>query len=117
VCVCVCVCVCLCVCVCVFVCVCVCVFVSAFVRRFLALSSFFFAATFKPIVAGLDVLARARTGTGKTLSFVLPLVHTLLNNPVSGRRVPRVLVLAPTRELAKQVCGVSSRHDSFVCLW
>eukprot|EP00048_Salpingoeca_helianthica_P012160 m.176131 g.176131 ORF g.176131 m.176131 type:complete len:802 (+) comp15337_c11_seq1:460-2865(+) len=68
------------------------------------------AATFKPIVEGKDVLARARTGTGKTLSFVLPMVQVLLQNPVTGRRSPRVLVLAPTRELAKQ----TGKEFSFV---
>ncbi len=55
-------------------------------------------------VSGKDVLVRARTGTGKTLSFVLPLVQTLLSTPREpGNKGPRVIVLSPTRELAKQV--------------
>lgn len=58
-------------------------------------------------VAGLDVVGRARTGCGKTLAFVLPLVQMLLAESGSGKRphgrTPAVIVLAPTRELAKQV--------------
>ena len=59
-----------------------------------------------PIREGKHVVAKARTGTGKTLGFCLPLVEHLLNDnnvlrPAPGR-APRVLVLAPTRELAKQ---------------
>ncbi len=52
------------------------------------------------ILGGRDVLAGAQTGTGKTAGFVLPLLQ-LLGNAQSQR--PRVLVLAPTRELAAQV--------------
>eukprot|EP00047_Mylnosiga_fluctuans_P003266 m.228297 g.228297 ORF g.228297 m.228297 type:complete len:729 (-) comp11723_c0_seq1:1205-3391(-) len=63
------------------------------------------AATFTPISQGKDVVAKARTGTGKTLSFVLPLLEALVRGSPSGKgRKPRVLVLAPTRELAKQTC-------------
>lgn len=47
-----------------------------------------------------------RTGQGKTLAFVLPIVERLLTNNALERnqrgRTPRVIVLAPTRELAKQ---------------
>eukprot|EP01134_Creolimax_fragrantissima_P000703 CFRG0703T1 len=65
--------------------------------------------SFDPIFDGKDVIGRARTGTGKTLSFALPIVEKLLllmaKNGTAGRRGrdPKVLVLAPTRELAKQV--------------
>lgn len=56
-----------------------------------------------PILAGRDVLASAQTGTGKTASFVLPVLQNLQNQPkASGNRV-KVLVLTPTRELAAQV--------------
>lgn len=52
-------------------------------------------------------LPTAGTGTGKTLSFALPIVERLQEKPVSkAGRSPRALVLAPTRELAKQVCFV-----------
>ena len=54
------------------------------------------------ILKGRDVLARAQTGTGKTDAFALPLVDMLSREPVN-KRYPRVLVLAPTRELALQV--------------
>jgi superfamily II DNA/RNA helicase len=53
-------------------------------------------------LAGRDVLGRARTGTGKTLAFGLPLLARL----VGGRRAPhapRALIVLPTRELANQV--------------
>ncbi|KAI8891164.1 DEAD-domain-containing protein [Backusella circina FSU 941] len=66
------------------------------------------AATFDTIFDGNDVLARARTGTGKTLAFALPVVEKLaLDKEYRERRgrAPRVLVLCPTRDLAKQVCG------------
>ncbi|CEP17128.1 hypothetical protein [Parasitella parasitica] len=66
------------------------------------------AATFDTIFDGNDVLARARTGTGKTLAFALPVIERLaLDKEYTVRRgrSPRVLVLCPTRDLAKQVCG------------
>ncbi|KAI9282788.1 P-loop containing nucleoside triphosphate hydrolase protein [Sporodiniella umbellata] len=66
------------------------------------------AATFDTIFDGKDVLARARTGTGKTLAFAIPVVEQLaLDKSYKERRgrSPRVLVLCPTRDLAKQVCG------------
>ncbi|KAI7908337.1 P-loop containing nucleoside triphosphate hydrolase protein [Cokeromyces recurvatus] len=66
------------------------------------------AATFDTIYDGKDVLARARTGTGKTLAFALPVIERLaLDKEYKERRgrSPRVLVLCPTRDLAKQVCG------------
>ena len=53
-------------------------------------------------VAGRDVLGIAQTGTGKTASFVLPLL-TRLEKGRARARMPRSLILAPTRELAAQV--------------
>ncbi|MEY4529809.1 MAG: hypothetical protein RLZZ156_530 [Deinococcota bacterium] len=50
---------------------------------------------------GRDILGRARTGTGKTLAFALPIVTKLEPSRQKGR-LPRALILAPTRELAKQ---------------
>lgn len=52
-------------------------------------------------LAGRDVLGQARTGTGKTAAFAIPILETL-KEPARGHR-PRALVLAPTRELAVQV--------------
>ena len=51
---------------------------------------------------GRDVLGIAQTGTGKTASFVLPMI-TLLGQGRARARMPRSLVLCPTRELAAQV--------------
>src|SRR5262249_5881379 len=58
-------------------------------------------------LAGSDLIACAETGTGKTAAFVVPTLQRLLNahSPVAGDQSPRsrVLVLAPTRELAVQI--------------
>ncbi|RYH12339.1 DEAD/DEAH box helicase [Tropicimonas sp. IMCC6043] len=55
-----------------------------------------------PALEGKDVLGIAQTGTGKTASFVLPMI-TMLGRGRARARMPRSLVLAPTRELAAQV--------------
>ncbi|XP_022355311.1 nucleolar RNA helicase 2 isoform X1 [Enhydra lutris kenyoni] len=63
------------------------------------------AKTFHHVYSGKDLIAQARTGTGKTFSFAIPLVEKLqgeLQDRKRGR-APQVLVLAPTRELANQV--------------
>ncbi|MFM7411972.1 MAG: DEAD/DEAH box helicase, partial [Planctomycetota bacterium] len=52
-------------------------------------------------LAGVDVLGQARTGTGKTASFVLPILERVLQPGRGGG--PLALVLVPTRELAVQV--------------
>ncbi len=62
-----------------------------------------------PALSGRDVQGVAQTGTGKTAAFALPLLHRLLQAHPDGRhgrpaaRSCRVLVLAPTRELAAQI--------------
>ena len=56
------------------------------------------------IVQGLDVLAGAQTGTGKTAAFALPILNRLQQSESKRRRI-RALVLTPTRELASQVGG------------
>ena len=58
---------------------------------------------------GLDVLASAPTGTGKTASFLLPIAQHLLDYPRSSPGFPRVLILTPTRELALQI-GEDSKN-------
>lgn len=60
---------------------------------------------FQHIFEGKDLVGRAKTGTGKTLSFVLPIVERLRKAPreTARGRPPRILVMVPTRELAKQV--------------
>ncbi len=55
-----------------------------------------------PALAGKDVLGIAQTGTGKTASFTLPMIQRLAKGRARAR-MPRSLVLAPTRELAAQV--------------
>ena len=73
---------------------------------------------------GKDVIGQARTGTGKTLSFVLPLLERIeaedLVKPRRGRP-PFVLVMAPTRELANQVyqelVAVSSEGVASHCVY
>ncbi len=52
------------------------------------------------VLSGRDVLGVAQTGTGKTAAFMLPILQNLLDGP---RGKVRVLVLAPTRELAEQI--------------
>ncbi|KAM6943319.1 nucleolar RNA helicase 2 [Xenentodon cancila] len=61
--------------------------------------------TFNPVYDGEDVIAQARTGTGKTFSFAIPLVERLQKDSgeMTRGRAPKVLVLTPTRELAIQV--------------
>lgn len=59
-------------------------------------------------LAGRDLIGRARTGTGKTLAFALPIIMKL--EPSRERaRLPRAIVVAPTRELAKQVADEFSK--------
>ncbi len=60
------------------------------------------AQTIPAILEGRDVLGLAQTGTGKTAAFALPLLEGLLARPGSG---PRVLILAPTRELVSQIAA------------
>ena len=56
------------------------------------------------VLDGIDVLAGAQTGTGKTAGFTLPLLQNLQKKGSSGgKRHIRALVLVPTRELAAQV--------------
>ena len=65
------------------------------------------AATIPDVLAGRHVLGRGRTGSGKTIAFGAPLVERLMENGGGKRRtqgrLPRALILAPTRELAQQI--------------
>ena len=57
------------------------------------------------VMAGHDLQGIAQTGTGKTAAFALPILHRLMaQNKGPAPRSCRVLVLAPTRELANQIC-------------
>ncbi|MGA1994242.1 MAG: DEAD/DEAH box helicase [Bryobacteraceae bacterium] len=62
----------------------------------------------EPALAGKDLVATAQTGTGKTLAFVLPLLHLLEQEP--RRPGVRAVILTPTRELAMQI------HEVFVTM-
>lgn len=66
------------------------------------------AGTFDLLYDGKDVIAKSRTGTGKTLAFALPILERLAlkkkeHGPLRRGQGPGCIVLAPTRELAKQV--------------
>ncbi|MEI5008626.1 DEAD/DEAH box helicase [Streptomyces sp. PmtA] len=61
------------------------------------------AATIPDALAGKDILGRGRTGSGKTLSFGLPLLATLAGGPTEKKKPRGVIRLTPTRELAMQV--------------
>ncbi|XP_058212321.1 DEAD-box ATP-dependent RNA helicase 9, mitochondrial-like [Rhododendron vialii] len=62
-------------------------------------------AVLEPAMKGCDMIGRARTGTGKTLAFGIPIMDKILrfNEKHGCGRYPLAMVLAPTRELAKQV--------------
>ncbi|KAG5192078.1 P-loop containing nucleoside triphosphate hydrolase protein [Tribonema minus] len=72
--------------------------------------------TYEHILGGRDIVARSRTGTGKTIAFGLPVIQHLgrfaddadTRTNTRGRR-PRFLVVCPTRELAKQVADELSQ--------
>jgi ATP-dependent RNA helicase DeaD len=66
------------------------------------------AATIPPLLSGRDVLGVAQTGTGKTAAFALPILSRL----DLSQKSPQALVLAPTRELALQVCEAFERYAS-----
>ena len=55
------------------------------------------------ILSGRDLIAEARTGTGKTAGFALPVLQLLQSTASGSKKVIRALVLAPSRELAMQV--------------
>ncbi|GLS82657.1 DEAD/DEAH box helicase [Paraferrimonas haliotis] len=54
-------------------------------------------------MSGRDLLASSKTGSGKTLAYLLPALQRCLKTKALSKRDPRVVILAPTRELAKQV--------------
>lgn len=64
------------------------------------------AATIPTLLAGRDVVGLAQTGTGKTAAFALPILARL----ELSQKTPQALVLAPTRELALQVCEAFERY-------
>jgi ATP-dependent RNA helicase RhlE len=59
-----------------------------------------------PILEGTDILGIAKTGSGKTASFALPILQKLSFGPSAGKKKIKALILVPTRELAVQVAEV-----------
>ena len=68
-------------------------------------------AAIPPALGGKDLLGIAQTGTGKTAAFALPILDRLARNPKPLKpKSARVLVLAPTRELAAQIAASFSAY-------
>ena len=61
------------------------------------------AATLKDLLQNVDCMAQARTGTGKTIAFLLPAIQTMINSRRNRATGISLLVLSPTRELAMQI--------------
>lgn len=59
------------------------------------------------ILHGKDLLASSKTGSGKTLAFLIPALQRCLTQKSFNKKDPRILILAPTRELAQQVFSES----------
>ena len=67
-----------------------------------------------PILKGKDVQAIAPTGSGKTAAFSLPIIEKLFkNSKQEGIRLPRALILVPTRELAVQIDTSIKKYSKF----
>jgi len=70
-----------------------------------------------PALKGQDIMGCAPTGTGKTLAFLLPALEHLLRHPAQSKsRLPRVVVLEPTRELAVQIAGEARKLTNHTSL-
>ncbi|MBU6460920.1 MAG: DEAD/DEAH box helicase [Proteobacteria bacterium] len=67
-------------------------------------------------LAGHDLMASAQTGTGKTAAFMLPSLNRICTPSAVRSRGPRVLVLAPTRELATQVADAAKSYGKYIRL-
>jgi superfamily II DNA/RNA helicase len=66
------------------------------------------------ILTGQDLIASAQTGTGKTAAFMLPALQRFTAPATGNRRLPRVLVLTPTRELANQIIEAARKYGKFL---
>jgi len=70
------------------------------------------AAAIQPVLMMRDLIAIAQTGTGKTASFVLPMIDILAHGRARAR-MPRSLILEPTRELAAQVAENFEKYGKY----
>jgi ATP-dependent RNA helicase RhlE len=66
------------------------------------------------VLMGRDVWASARTGSGKTAAFVLPMLHALSVNAPPRERAVRALIVAPTRELAVQIGEAVESYGAYL---
>jgi len=69
-----------------------------------------------PVLSGDDVIGRAKTGSGKTAAFTLPIIDRLDGGRRPARGIVRALVLTPTRELAQQVADSAKTYGRFTKL-
>lgn len=70
-------------------------------------------------LSGKDASGRSQTGTGKTAAFLIAIITRLLNNPLQGKRkpgIPRILILAPTRELVLQISEEARQLSKYCAL-
>lgn len=65
-------------------------------------------------ISGRDIIGCAQTGTGKTAAFVLPILDRLHHEQHAKHRVPKALILTPTRELALQIEKSIKNYGRFV---
>jgi ATP-dependent RNA helicase MSS116 len=65
------------------------------------------AAAIEPLIQGKDVLGQARTGTGKTLAFLIPAIETLFRSP--QKSTISALIISPTRELVLQIAAEAAK--------
>lgn len=66
------------------------------------------------VLGGADLIASAQTGTGKTAAFMVPALNKLISSPKPKSNRPRILVLAPTRELAMQISTVTEKYTKLL---
>ncbi|RDH84071.1 MAG: RNA helicase [endosymbiont of Galathealinum brachiosum] len=70
-----------------------------------------------PARRGMDLLANAQTGTGKTAAFAIPILQQMLDRPKETvSEYPRTLILTPTRELAEQLAETIKSYAQFTSL-
>ncbi|MEA2091445.1 MAG: DEAD/DEAH box helicase, partial [Campylobacterota bacterium] len=66
------------------------------------------------ILAHNDVMAKAKTGSGKSASYVLPLLELWLKNRAEGKAKIKALILTPTRELTLQIAKTFETFGEFI---